>query len=1320
MTSGCLPLRRSSGLVVVLLVTLLLAAAGAARSADEKGPAARVVVLVQPFETAGDPVTATLATAMPQILKLAVWDQRWLRLVDATPRAGASPPSSTPGEGAAARYVLRGTIARVEDRLWVDVVLIDPRDGVEVVSDYALFRPGEALPQLHQLGRRLSDELAAASLEDFGPVTVLFREFALEGSVAESDDSLQWLIPEVITDGLSALQSRWVEATTPGLEPPDEPDFELSASYEQHEREAKLEARVRDRSGWDFGFAVRGDSPFRLAETMTQRLVEVVEGRTHPDGELRQDVHLTESAPASAHLEHAREYRENDELAAALLHFRLAAEESPSLEAQLGLGEILFERQRFDEALEEYEVALRRDRAPVLLLGAARALSALYRSEEAEALLLEVVGSERLEEELAAEAYAELAEVSAALGRFSEAAERYRRVLEIDAGNERALIGLSRSLSFDGKYEAARQVLESALQREPESSELKNEFAGLVISQFTPELADRQQLETIAEDDTIEGRLRAQALIQLAWSQADDDMPLAEGYLTRALELDPENADGLHLLGWLYAETDRLEQAARVLRRAVDIRPDAIAYQDLSHVYWRQGMAAGALPATPEKGREADIAFDNALSALRAAKALDPFDRDIYLRMAETHEEKGDLSAGIDILSEALELLGAEDPLLLWYRGSLLRRTGALERAEADLQLAVELGPTPVNYIELALSQQQSEDHEAALATVRRGLSLGEPERAFLDVAEVSTWDLGRPEEYEAILEGLTTYQPGWIEPYLRLARHRRAAGDLAGAEAALETAIERNPDQDAPHLELGLLLNESEEPEDLERARRELERAIEIRPSAEAYLALASNFGRRGDADVDERLEYLKEAIRLQPEDQNAYYLLQELSIEHLRWQEYYEFVREQLDANRHLSWLWNDAGIALLHLNRYDDAIRHFSAAREAEPEDEWPYRLLGISYYFKGQSERALELLKKANEKEETAFSYRQIADIQANSGDYAAALEALSQARRLNDRDPENYVLIADIHTQQGNLAGAHQILEEGLAQHPEEPGLLTPLALNLSEQERGGEALEVVELALELAPEDPAVHVGMAIVYRRLGRFEEATRSALRALELRPLYGDPFVVIREAMEEKGRIEEAAGIIESYLEEHPENHVALSQLSAIYHEDIGDYEKAYTASQRAVILNPDDSSYEVNHAEACLASGRTEEALVLIRRLRGDRSHSLKDSLSLRMLEIASLMILGEKKDARQKLRPFIRQYRKVEENKAWDFEGWRYRGTTAFIESEAKLGERERALLVQMIELLEAPRDRAQGLIDDFAAQWGESSSPGDPGDSESR
>ena len=105
-------------------------------------------------------------------------------------------------------------------------------------------------------------------------------------------------------------------------------------------------------------------------------------------------------------------------------------------------------------------------------------------------------------------------------------------------------------------------------------------------------------------------------LLRLAGkSSAELNLPEATEYLSKAVELEPENADAWRELGDALLSEDRLKEAMGAFRRAVELRPNDVgALVQLAHTAYAAGDPEDAIAAV----RQAVEREPNSLGARRA------------------------------------------------------------------------------------------------------------------------------------------------------------------------------------------------------------------------------------------------------------------------------------------------------------------------------------------------------------------------------------------------------------------------------------------------------------------------------------------------------------------------------------------------------------------------------------------------------------------------------------------------------------------------------------------------------------------------------
>jgi Flp pilus assembly protein TadD len=103
----------------------------------------------------------------------------------------------------------------------------------------------------------------------------------------------------------------------------------------------------------------------------------------------------------------------------------------------------------------------------------------------------------------------------------------------------------------------------------------------------------------------------ASALNYLGYMLADRNirLPEAQQMVSKALELDPENAAYLDSLGWVYYRQGKLEEAETYLLRAIEkYSKDATVHDHLGDVYLKRGKVKEAVAQWQRALQEAETA----------------------------------------------------------------------------------------------------------------------------------------------------------------------------------------------------------------------------------------------------------------------------------------------------------------------------------------------------------------------------------------------------------------------------------------------------------------------------------------------------------------------------------------------------------------------------------------------------------------------------------------------------------------------------------------------------------------------------------------
>jgi protein O-GlcNAc transferase len=352
----------------------------------------------------------------------------------------------------------------------------------------------------------------------------------------------------------------------------------------------------------------------------------------------------------------------------------------------------------------------------------------------------------------------------------------------------------------------------------------------------------------------------------LALHQAGELAQAAQIY-RKIIDVKPNHADALHMLGVLHYQCGHHEEGDRLINQAIALKPDyAEAYYNQGNALWdRQRLdqaVASYDKAIALKPNYAE-AYYNRGNALRDLKRLDQalasYDRAIALNpnYAEAYNNRGVMLQELKRLDEALASFDKTIALKPDYaeayynRGTALRDLKRLDQALASYDKAIALKP---NYAEAhnnrGVMLQDLKRLDEALDSYDRAIALK------LDYAEAfnnrgnALQDLKRFDEALTCYDRAITLKPDYAEAYSNKGNALRDLRRLDQALACYDKAIALKPNHAAAHNNRGSALHYLKRFDD---AVASYDAAIAQRPDyAEAYY-------NRGNALQD--LKRLEEA---------------------------------------------------------------------------------------------------------------------------------------------------------------------------------------------------------------------------------------------------------------------------------------------------------------------------------------------------------------------------------------------------------------------------------------------------------------------------
>ena len=175
----------------------------------------------------------------------------------------------------------------------------------------------------------------------------------------------------------------------------------------------------------------------------------------------------------------------------------------------------------------------------------------------------------------------------------SDAEARFRRALEVKPNAPEALEGLARSLDAQNKPEAA-DAYRKYLELQPGDASVRERLVHLLVAQKEYDAALAELDRAAAGKPPSSDSLRQRADIQVAQNKLDD----AVVALQQAIKLSPQDAQLVGGLGRLYLQKRDFPAAEKELKAALQIEPkNSVYWKDLTSTYYLAGNCPATLAA---------------------------------------------------------------------------------------------------------------------------------------------------------------------------------------------------------------------------------------------------------------------------------------------------------------------------------------------------------------------------------------------------------------------------------------------------------------------------------------------------------------------------------------------------------------------------------------------------------------------------------------------------------------------------------------------------------------------------------------------------
>ena len=760
--------------------------------------------------------------------------------------------------------------------------------------------------------------------------------------------------------------------------------------------------------------------------------------------------------------------------------YRAALARDPRHVASLvGLGTLLFRRQRLAEADEVLERAaqIQRDNASVRL---ARSALRSVQGREDEAIseldaLPPNAWSPRFE--------LLLGEVNVRRGRHEEAVTVLGRLAQSFPKLTPAHYWLGHAALGSGRVERAVDEFRIVITQAPGYAPAQLGLARALMAAGRP-------AEALAELDAIKGPLakeldhrllRTEALLGLG--RTDEALRAGE----EARRLAPARPEVYALLGRIHASRRDLPRAQAELAKALEVSPDyAPARFELGRLYRFQSQPEEALKhydaiiARDPKNERAVVAKvetlvgqgrrDEAIRAVRAAAERDPKSPRWPTALGTLLAGGGDAKQAEAEYRRALTLQEDYEPARFQLARLFLSRKQDAE-AIGQLQriLARRPGHVPAATMLAALLAAQSRFELAA--TVLEQALKAEPRAAGLTIqlAEMSI-ARGRNDEALALLQPMVAERPGLVEPRLLSALALLGKGSYVEALAELERVHAINPKLALAHY---YTARAHVGRGDAARARTAYRRALELAPRFEQARIELSVLPGEGPAMAQGSVDVLKAAVAKDPTNVATRSALASAYLAARQPASAEAEYREILKANP--AFVPAHLGLAMLRTmdGHGDQALEHLNAIVRVNP-GHVRARLMLADYFERQRNpELAVQQLVPVTQAMPQHVEIRlKLAAMLGDAGRFDEGIDYAKEVLRARPSWAEAHYVLGDLLLRKGNP----------------------------------GEAATAFAAALRLEPGHGGAHFGVGSVHEQRGDVDRALEAYRRAIALLP--GDP--------------------------------------------------------------------------------------------------------------------------------------------------------------------------------------------------------------------
>lgn len=633
--------------------------------------------------------------------------------------------------------------------------------------------------------------------------------------------------------------------------------------------------------------------------------------------------------------------------------------------------------------------------------------------------------------------------------------------------------------------------------------------------------------------------------------------------LQETVRLDPENIEARISLGQflLLGKEEEFNAAVEQADAVIQRNPDR----------WEAYVIRARALENLERLDEAQAGYEKALE-------IAPDNIEVQRTLAGFFTRKGDDAAAEPLFRAIIE----KEPTARSYfdlGGFLTEATGRDEEAEAAFRKGVEVAAPDEKaqaYQRFASFYYQRERYDEAEKLLQEGIAGTEGNLDLIYGLARFYHSRGATDRADAMIEEAANTRGDEAGPYLILSAYRGRNGDLPGALAAAERALEVEPDSVPAQLRKAELLIDqgvrTGQSENLAQGRAIVDAVLDKdSKSPEAYFVRAKidlAEGRPADSVTS-----LRRVLDTRPDWAQAHFLMAStLLVQGDRQQARTEALRAiELDAE------FIEARMLLARiyamLGESDQAIEEARRILRQKPDDRDMRTLLAQGLVHQGKPEEArieLEAIPLDDRSAETLFALARIEMLQ-NKGDLAH--EKLLLALEKAPGHPEILQSLLQLDAANNRVAESLERIRSAQAAKPDDSELLRLEGLALMASGDGPQAEARLRRAVEINPNDMEAYQALARYLLGTGRRAESLQTYEAAAKSRPDSAPIRFTLGTLYEAEGRRDDAMKEYEEAIRLDGNLAVAKNNLAYLLAEQGADLDRALELAQAAKAQLPE---------------------------------------------------------------------------------------------------------------------------------------------------